>query len=573
MKRQKRLLTFFLLLSLCPLFVTEADGTDQTTLNLSPAEKAFIAEAGVIQAASLEGIAPLQYSDAKGEVKGISKRVLERISEMTGLVFEYKLYNTLDNVFDSGADIMFGIPHNYAPAGMQLSVPFLKSETILYINASLAPDNLSDRTYAAVNGSALPEGVNGEHAIYFDTREESLNAVESGKADYGYGNAYSVAFYTLQNNYSNILTIPIGKEPREYCMGLVDGDPLLLSILNKSILAIDEEQMQTLVLDVTSKIDRRITLSMVMDSYGLQIISAAFLIICVLLYFFISNLRVKNKFMIQTKKFEMLSLISNEYLYEYVVKSEAIQLSDKCAQLFGGRDKLDRVRLLLKETLARQGCEDGVTTIRLPLAGGEVGVFKTIHSGIYDDQGRLNTIVGKLIDISREEAEKEELVIKSQIDGLTGLYNATTAKELISEHLRNRDSRQTAALLLMDCDKFKDINDGFGHLYGNRVLEQIGQSLRLIFRNTDIIGRVGGDEFCVYMSNIPSTAFIQNKCRQLSRLVNKGLDEVTVSLSFGISLTEGEARYDNLFDAADSALYQAKRRGGGQLVIYEKGEI
>lgn len=91
MKRQRQLLKIFLLLSFCLLFVTEAAGTGQATLNLSPEEKTFIAEAGVIQAASLEGIAPLQYSGAKGEVKGISKRVLERVSEMTGLVFEYRL--------------------------------------------------------------------------------------------------------------------------------------------------------------------------------------------------------------------------------------------------------------------------------------------------------------------------------------------------------------------------------------------------------------------------------------------------------------------------------------------------
>lgn len=572
MKRQKRFLRILLWLSLCLLFVTEAVGTDQNTLNLSLEEKAFIGEADVVQAASLDGAAPLQYTDAKGEVRGISKRVLEKISEMTGLVFEYRLYDTLDQVLNSGADIIFGVPYNYVPTHMPLTVPFLKSETILYLNSSLTPEDLSERSYAAVKGSALPEGVNEKYAIYFDSREESLNAVESGKADYGYGNAYSVAFYTLQNNYRNIVTIPLGKEPREYCMGLIAGDPILLSILNKSILAIDEKQMQTLILEITSQIDRRLTFPIIMDSYGLQIISASLVIIGILLYLFISNLRVKNKFMIQTKKYEILSQISNECLYEYDVKSEALLLSDNCAKLFGSRDRLDRVSLLLNEALARQGFEDGISTIKLPLASDETGVFKMVRSGIHDDQGRLNAIVGKLIDISREAAEKEKLVVKSQIDGLTGLYNATTAKELISDHLENKPRDQAAAFLLMDCDKFKDINDGFGHLYGNRVLEQIGASLRLIFRNTDIIGRVGGDEFCVYMGNIPSTTFIQNKCRQLSRLVSKELDKFPVSLSFGVSLTERDWRYEDLFDAADSALYQAKRYGGGQLVIYKKGE-
>ena len=77
----------------------------------------------------------------------------------------------------------------------------IESETILYINLLVDSSQLYEKVYAAVKGSDLPEGIKEENAIYFDTREESMEAVESGKADYGYGNAYSVSFYTLQNNF------------------------------------------------------------------------------------------------------------------------------------------------------------------------------------------------------------------------------------------------------------------------------------------------------------------------------------------------------------------------------------
>ncbi len=132
--------------------------------------------------------APIQYTDSKGEVQGISKRVIDQVSDMTGIVFEYKLYDTLDETLNSDSDIMFGIPNNYAPSDMVLSRPYLKSETILYINSSLNINQLENKIYAAVRGSALPEGIKEENSIYFDTREESLDAVESGRADYGYGN-------------------------------------------------------------------------------------------------------------------------------------------------------------------------------------------------------------------------------------------------------------------------------------------------------------------------------------------------------------------------------------------------
>ncbi len=213
---------------------------------------------------------------------------------MTGLVFEYKLYDSIYKALKSDSDILFGMTHNYAPAGMVLSQPYLKSETILFMNSSLDSKQLDDKTYAALKGGNLPEGIKEENTIYYDTREETLNAVEKGKADYGYGNAYSVVFYTLQNNYKNIVTIPKGKESREYCIGFPKENDILLSIINKSIDAIDESQMQTLILDVTSHIERKITFSMVVENYGGEVFSIVFLVIGVLLFSVIVNIRAKK---------------------------------------------------------------------------------------------------------------------------------------------------------------------------------------------------------------------------------------------------------------------------------------
>ena len=160
---------------------------------LTKEELDYIGQENIIKAVSLHGGAPIQYADTNGNVKGISKEVLEEICNMSGLVFEYQLYGTLDEVFNSDADITFGIPNNYTTDIMVLSLPYLKSQTILYVNSSLDSSKLDDKKYAAVKGSDLPEGIKKETAIYFDTREASLDAVEVGQADYGYGNSYSVA--------------------------------------------------------------------------------------------------------------------------------------------------------------------------------------------------------------------------------------------------------------------------------------------------------------------------------------------------------------------------------------------
>lgn len=127
-------------------------------------------------------------------------------------------------------------------------------------------DELEDKKFAAIEGGVLPEGIEEENSIRYATREDSLSAVDKGKADYGYGNAYSVAYYSLKNGYKNIVTVPIGKEVREYCIGTMNSDDdILLSIINKSLSLIDENQIQTFVLGVASKIEREVTLEMIVD--------------------------------------------------------------------------------------------------------------------------------------------------------------------------------------------------------------------------------------------------------------------------------------------------------------------
>ena len=319
---------------------------------LTEDELDYITKKNIIKAVSLNGAAPIQYAGSDGQVKGISKEVLDEISHMTGLVFEYQLYDTLEDMYKSGADIVFGMPPNYAIDGMVLSVPYLKTETILYLNSSIELNKLEDKIYAAVKGSDLPEGVKEERAIYFDTREDSLNAVESGKADYGYGNAYSVAFYVLQNNYKNIITVPREMESREYCVGFLKEDETLLSIINKSIGLIEDTHLQTLILNSTTQIERKITIPMIFDSYGIQVFLILLCVVIILLMSFIRNVQAKNQLAIQNERYLILAQTSNEYFFEYNVKDKRLELSENCIRLFGNIGNLSKLETLLRNAKA-----------------------------------------------------------------------------------------------------------------------------------------------------------------------------------------------------------------------------
>lgn len=536
-------------------------------------EKDYIAKGHIIKAGTVEGAAPLSFIEKDGNIEGVFQRVLNKVSEISGLTFESRIYDSVENTLNSDSEIIYGISKNYSLDTIILSKPFLKTETILYINSSINADELEDKIYAAVEGGSLPEGIKEENSIYYSTREDSLYAVDTGKADYGFGNAYSVSYYSLKNGFKNIVTVPIGKEIREYCIGILNSDEeILLSIINKSLDLIDENQIQTFILEVASKIDREVTPAMIVDTYGKEISIIIFIafIVLILIVFYIRD--VSKKLKEQNRRYEVLSKISNEYLYEYYVKENDLHLSDKFNEIISTHEIREEINNILKDTLLNESIDLTNYIIKLPLPGGQIGIFRATNSKTFDHRGKIESIMGKLIDVSQEVSEKEKLLMESQTDGLTGLYNALITKNLITERIENKGNSNIDALILMDCDNFKNINDTQGHLAGNQVLESIAKIMKETFRKNDICGRIGGDEFCIYLNDIPSIDFVNDKVQRFSDQINQAGTIENVSVSIGIALVHDNGSYEDIFKKADIALYEAKNMGKGQTVIYSERE-
>lgn len=127
------------------------------------------------------------------------------------------------------------------------------------------------------------------------------------------------------------------------------------------------------------------------------------------------------------------------------------------------------------------------------------------------------------------------------------------------------------ALMVLDIDDFKHVNDTNGHLIGDKVIECVAKELQKAFRKTDIIGRFGGDEFAVFMTNIPSRATAKRKAAEISKnvLLNcSKLLNINASVSIGVSFYEPDDTIDIMFARADQALYEAKKSGKGKAVVY-----
>ena len=219
---------------------------------------------------------------------------------------------------------------------------------------------------------------------------------------------------------------------------------LLRSIIDRAIASIDENRMNALILDVATQIDRKVTVQMVLDSYGPEIFGLIMGVMVILLISVIHNVRAKNELRLQYERYQILAQTSNEYLYEYYVKTNRLELTTNCIELFGDGENLEKLKMVFPEFLKSS---ETAPVIELTTAAGEVCFFKSVSSPIFDEKGRPYSIIGKLIDVSREETEKQELIRKSETDGMTGLYNSSTARRLIAERLASAPVDAVDALL------------------------------------------------------------------------------------------------------------------------------
>ncbi len=196
------------------------------------------------------------------------------------------------------------------------------------------------------------------------------------------------------------------------------------------------------------------------------------------------------------------------------------------------------------------------------------------YSYLYDKDGDLKRVVVKLSDITKQRLRIGELETRAERDQLTGLYNKTTTETLIKDALQMRRSTdEKCALIIIDVDNFKEINDTFGHLYGDTVLAELGDLLAPLFRSSDIVGRIGGDEFFVFLKNYKNRKIITKKAEDVIRLFRRSYTEddftVEISASVGISLCpEQGVDFDDLYRYADIALYSAKEKGKNMFSYY-----
>ncbi len=221
------------------------------------------------------------------------------------------------------------------------------------------------------------------------------------------------------------------------------------------------------------------------------------------------------------------------------------------------------------------GQDKGVSEARITSPDAHRAVWYRIEaSTLFGQSGEPVRVMGLLIDIDMQKTLELSLRDRAERDSATGLYNKATARRLAERLIAGKDGEPHAcALLLLDLDDFKSVNDTLGHAAGDTVIVRIAAVLQRNFRHSDIVGRIGGDEFMVCVPDLSSRREIAGKAAALLREIEHAFVdfEMDVSASIGIALVPGDdAAFAGLYRKADEALYHSKHRGKNRFSFYDE---
>lgn len=538
---------------------------------LTDKEKEFIKENPTIDVAILGGNAPLQSNNSNGEASGIAVDVLDYIGELCGIKFKYyytdsyeeyvKLLNDEDILIAGSATSSYITDID----GFTLSRTYLDSQVQIVTQAGMNTDGIEEKTLALYKGLYY-SGNLSERVIYYDTALECIQAVNSGKADYTYLTSHTALFYNSAYQFDNITVIPQDSTYKiKNCLAVKNSASMLVNILNKGIDNVSNNEIQSIVFENGTYAKENPSLMNYIKNNPIQFVS--FLVIVIGIYMisrFYTKKKNDEKIIKEYNRFQQISDLSGDCFIEYDLKKDCLTLSGGAAKLLSHKKTLEHYLTkdyieveTFRKILENQRTYDEERMV-LFLDGSERWQ-RVFLQPVFDDNQTLTHIIGKITDI---QAQKEEQLLWKDLarkDSLTKIYNSAACREMIEEFLQ-RSHNHDLALIILDIDDFKLINDTYGHFYGDQVLQTLAHAIKKTTKSTDIIGRVGGDEFIIGLKYPESLETVEKYCQQLMNNIAKG-QKHHITISLGIAFSREKQTYDDVYQYADLALYKVKKSG------------
>ena len=213
---------------------------------------------------------------------------------------------------------------------------------------------------------------------------------------------------------------------------------------------------------------------------------------------------------------------------------------------------------------------------RMVTRGGEIRWMLTRGVAVRNEDGRVIRMAGSLTDVTARKVAEQQLLYDAFHDGLTGLANRALFIDRLGVVLaaRRRQAGLRFAVLFLDLDRFKNINDSLGHTTGDKLLQDIARRIEKTLRPGDTIARLGGDEFAILLSQVDDLGDAIHVAERIQELISTPVvirsNEVYVTASIGIALSTTETRGpEDILRDADIAMYRAKAAGRARYEIFD----
>ncbi len=283
------------------------------------------------------------------------------------------------------------------------------------------------------------------------------------------------------------------------------------------------------------------------------------------------------------ERYRIIARESEDVIFEISLKDKWIEANENLRKLFGYNvvkwnkelkkqvhpDDLEKFEAIYRDL--KSGKRTMKDDLRLKRADGSYIWCRVLIAVLLDSGGKPVRVLGKITNIDTQKREAAWLLQKAQQDSLTNLYNNETTKYMVNRYLASEGADGTHGLILIDVDDFKSVNDTRGHLFGDAVLTTAAGRLKALFRSTDILGRMGGDEFMVFLKNVSDRPQLEAQARSILEAFRTSGDaenEITCSIGAALYSEDGNT-VDELFKHADIALYRSKKVGKNRYSVYD----
>lgn len=209
--------------------------------------------------------------------------------------------------------------------------------------------------------------------------------------------------------------------------------------------------------------------------------------------------------------------------------------------------------------------QDSGYVARIRIANGDFEWYQTDCHVVFNEKGSPSQILGTVKNIHQHKA--------NTVDMLTQCLNKTGMLEQVGEILENSQEQERHALIFLDLDNFEEVNDCLGHDFGDFVLAELSRRLKHSIRGKDLLGRVGGDEFVLFIRNIPSSNILMGKAKMILSAISedfvRGGKHHSIQGSIGISVFPDHGNtYEELYHYSDLALIESKNSGKNTASVY-----